>query len=157
MDFMTAVKTCFSKYVTFSGRAQRSEFWWFALFTTVCSIILTIVDSVLFGTVTTGPGSFEAQSDVAILSSLFSLAVFLPSISVAVRRLHDTDRSGWWWWLILVPIIGIIVLIVWYATRGTSGSNRFGEDPLGGAGHGGGGANFDEAYTPSSIPNVSND
>ncbi len=96
---------------------------------------------------------------MAILSSLFSLAVFLPSISVAVRRLHDTDRSGWWWWLILIPLVGIIILIVWYATRGgTSGPNRFGgADPLGGTGHGGGGASFDEAYTPSSIPNVSND
>jgi len=157
MDFMTAVKTCFSKYVTFSGRAQRSEFWWFALFTIVVNFILTIVDSTLFGTVTTGAGSFQAQTDMPFLSGIFGLAVFLPSISVAVRRLHDTDRSGWWWWLILIPLIGFIVLIVFYATRGTAGANRFGNDPLGGSGHGGGGANFDEQYTPSSIPNVSND
>jgi uncharacterized membrane protein YhaH (DUF805 family) len=157
MDFMTAVKTCFSKYVTFSGRAQRSEFWWFWLFLFAGQIILSIVDSTLFGTVTTYDGGFEAHTNTPILSGLFSLAVFLPSLAVAVRRLHDTDRSGWWYLLCLIPLIGIIVLIVWWASKGTAGANRFGNDPLGGSGHGGGGANFDEQYTPSSIPNVSND
>ena len=57
--------------------------------------------------------------------------ILLPSLAVAVRRLHDTDRSGWWWWLILIPLVGIIVLIVWWATQGTRGPNRYGEDPLG--------------------------
>ena len=156
MDFMTAVKTCFSKYVTFSGRAQRSEFWWFFLFTFVGNFVLSIVDSTLFGTVTTGPGSFEAHTNTPILSGLFGLACLLPSISVAVRRLHDTDRSGWWWWLWLVPLIGIIVLIVWWASKGTNGANKYGQDPMGGSGYGGG-ANYDEPNSPSSIPTVSND
>jgi uncharacterized membrane protein YhaH (DUF805 family) len=57
--------------------------------------------------------------------------VFLPSISVTVRRLHDTDHSGWWWWIGLIPLVGIIVLIVWWATPGTRGPNKYGEDPLG--------------------------
>lgn len=158
MDFMTAVRTCFSKYVTFSGRAQRSEFWWFALFTFGGNIILSIIDSILFGAITTGPGSINASTDTPVLSGIFLLITFLPSISVAVRRLHDTDRSGWWWWLWLVPLIGFIILIVWYASKGTHGTNRFGEDPLGGAGYGGaGGANFDDEFTPSRIPTVSND
>lgn len=156
MDIATSIKTCFSKYVTFSGRASRSEFWWFALFVFAANIVLSIVDSVLFGTVTTGPGSFEAQTNTPILSGLFGLAILLPYISVMVRRLHDTDRSGWWYWIILVPLIGFILLIVWWASKGTNGDNRFGHDPLGGSGDPAGGMDQD-AYAPSSIPTVSND
>ncbi|MCB1311315.1 MAG: DUF805 domain-containing protein [Sedimentitalea sp.] len=140
MSFTEAVRTCFSKYVTFSGRARRSELWWFVLFVSVCGLILSVLDSALFGATASEAGSGE----VAALSAIFSLATFLPSISVAVRRLHDLDRSGWWYWIVLIPLIGWIVLIVWYATRGTEGPNRFGPDPLDeGAGAG-----------PSSIPKV---
>jgi uncharacterized membrane protein YhaH (DUF805 family) len=131
MDFKTAVRTCFQKYVTFSGRASRSEFWWFVLFIVLGGIVFSIIDLMLFGTTTTTSNSVSSESDFAPLSTLFSLATLLPNISVSVRRLHDTDRSGWWWWLWLVPLIGWIILLVWYATRGTSGNNRFGPDPLG--------------------------
>lgn len=148
MDFMTSIKTCFSKYVTFSGRAQRSEFWWFVLFTFLVSIALSVVDSVLFGTTTTTATSFESSTDTPILSVLFSLAILLPSISVAVRRLHDLDRTGWWYWLFLVPIIGFIILIVWFASKGTAGDNRYGPDPLGGEGTESG------DFRKSSIPSV---
>ncbi len=85
----------------------------------------------------------------AVLGGIFGLIMFLPSISVAVRRLHDTDRSGWWWWLWLIPLIGWIILIIWYATVGTDGPNRFGPDPLEGASGG------DEEFAHrSSIPSV---
>ncbi len=151
MDFMTAVKTCYSKYATFSGRAARSEFWWFVLFIMGMNFILTFVDSFLFGTVTTVPGGFEAQTSMPVFSGLFLLASFLPNISVIVRRLHDTDRSGWWYWIVLVPVIGIILLIVWLATRGTPGENRFGPDPLGGSTFDGG------DLGTSDIPRVSKD
>ena len=92
MDFMTAVKTCFSKYVTFQGRAPRSEFWWFTLFVTVATIALAFVDGVIFG----------LEMVFSPLSDLFSLATLLPGIAVTVRRLHDVDRSGWWMLLILM-------------------------------------------------------
>lgn len=155
MTFGNAIKTCFSKYVTFSGRASRSEFWWWVLFTFVTSIGLSIVDSMLFGTVTSGDGSFSASTNTPILSGIFSLAVLLPGISVIVRRLHDTDRTGWWYWIGLIPLIGFIVLIVFWATEGTRGQNRFGDDPLnpgsGTAGYGG------EGLTASSIPPVQRD
>lgn len=155
MDVMTAIKTCFSKYVTFSGRARRSEFWWFFLFTMVGNMVLSIVDSTLFGTVTTMPGGFQASTNTPIFSGLFGLAVILPSISVAVRRLHDTDRSGWLYWLVLIPIIGWIILIVWYATQGTEGKNSYGDDPLSGAGGGHGGGDGG-GYAESNIPDVGN-
>ena len=148
MDFTTAVRTCLQKYVTFSGRAQRSEFWYFVLFNFLVGIALGILDGVLFG---------WASDNPELLNGLFSLAMFLPSISVAVRRLHDTDRSGWWWWIILIPLIGWISLIVWYATKGSDGPNRFGPDPLD-SGHGGGrggSGEYDEFFEHrSSIPSV---
>lgn len=115
MDFTTAVKTCFSKFATFEGRARRSEYWFFTLFTVLVSTVLSIIDAV---------------TGIGVLSLLFTLAVLIPGIAVAVRRLHDTDRSGWWYLLILIPIVGFIVLIIWFCSRGTGDANRFGADPL---------------------------
>jgi len=123
MGFAQAVSRCFAKYTTFSGRAIRSEFWWFMLFTIVGSIVFDILDAAIFGM---GPGN------VGVMGAIFSLVVLLPSISVTVRRLHDTDRSGWWYWLLLVPLIGIVVMIIWWASKSSHGSNRFGDDPLSG-------------------------
>jgi uncharacterized membrane protein YhaH (DUF805 family) len=76
---------------------------------------------------------FGIRDGVSPISSLVSLALFLPGLAVSVRRLHDTDRSGWWVLLFLIPLIGAIVLLIWYCSRGTPGGNRFGPDPL--AGH----------------------
>ncbi|WP_372840896.1 DUF805 domain-containing protein [Phaeovulum sp.] len=130
MTFQESVKTCLSKYATFSGRAQRSEFWWFLLFTSLGAALLSMVDIAVFGTTTTYSGGVSGSTDTTILSGVFSLLVFLPSLSVTVRRLHDLDKSGWWVLLWLIPVIGWIILIVWYATGGVRGENRFGPDPL---------------------------
>ncbi len=110
MMFQDAIKTCFKKYADFSGRAMRSEYWWFALFSMITSFILLMID----------------PSETLYL--IFSLAVLLPSLAVGARRLHDIDRSGWWLLLSLVPLVGIIVLIVWFCTKGTPGTNRFGPE-----------------------------
>lgn len=152
MTFGQSIRTCLSKYATFSGRAQRSEFWWFVLFVWLVSIVLSIVDSTLFGTTVVTDTGFSASTNTPIFSGIFSLAMLLPSLGVWVRRLHDTDRSGWWVLLAFIPLIGLIVLIVFAATEGTRGPNRFGDDPLGNAGprDGGGGD-----YSRSSIPPVS--
>lgn len=91
------------KYADFSGRARRKEYWMFILCNLIISIALGIVDQVL-GT--------------ALLSFIYALAMIVPSISVAARRLHDTGRSGWWQLIALVPLIGIIVLIVFLAQAG---------------------------------------
>lgn len=131
MSFGTAISTCFSKYVTFSGRATRSEFWFFILFLWLGALVLTFVDSFLFGTVVTDGASFSASTNTPYLSGLFMLVTFLPAISVAVRRLHDVGRSGWWYWIGFVPLVGIIVLIVFSVTDGTRGPNAYGPDPKG--------------------------
>jgi uncharacterized membrane protein YhaH (DUF805 family) len=118
MNMIEATKACFSKYVTFSGRARRAEYWWFILATILVSIVLGIIDAVI------GFGEF------GLLSNIWSLAVFLPSLAAGARRLHDTDRSAWWLLIMLLPLIGLIVLIVFFAQKGTDGPNRFGADPL---------------------------
>lgn len=104
MTFGDSISTCFSKYATFDGRASRSEFWWWFLFTFLASAAAGVVS--------------EAAS------GLFSLAVLLPSLAVGARRLHDTDRSGWFLLLWLIPVIGWIVLIVWAIQEGKE-PNRF--------------------------------
>ena len=116
MNFTQAISSGFSNYVNFAGRAVRSEYWYWVLFVIVVSIVASIIDAVLGTT---------------LFNPIFSLAVLLPSIAVGVRRLHDLDRSGWWLLLSLIPLIGAIVLIVWFVGRGTPGANRFGPDPLG--------------------------
>lgn len=134
MGFVEAVQACFGKYITFSGRARRSEFWWFVLFTYVAGLVCLVIDLSLFGeavTVTTDTSaSVTSETQFAPLTSIFWLVVLLPTISVAVRRLHDTDRTGWWYWIGLIPLVGVIILIVWFATKGTDGPNRFGDDPF---------------------------
>jgi uncharacterized membrane protein YhaH (DUF805 family) len=100
MTFQDSISTCFKKYVDFSGRATRSEFWWFVLFIFVISCILNII-------------SYS-------IAAIFSLAILLPYIAVGVRRLHDTNRSGWWLLIGFIPLIGAIVLIVFFAQEGTA-------------------------------------
>ena len=121
MDFMTAVRTCFTKYVGFSGRARRSEYWYCALFTFLVGIVTSIIDAVL--------GTDFDDSTGGLVNSLGSLVLFLPSLAVAVRRLHDIGRSGWWFLLVLIPILGWIVLLVWFCTDTKRGDNEYGPDP----------------------------
>ncbi len=101
MNFEQSIKTCFSKYATFSGTASRSEYWWFFLFLLIAGIATSVIDHKL--------------------NLLFTLATLLPSIAAATRRLHDTHRSGWWQLIVLVPVLGFIVLVVFLAQKGQSG------------------------------------
>ena len=117
MKFMPAVKTALTKYVPFEGRACRSEFWWYSLFGAICGIVAASADGLMTG-------------DIGGVYLVVALGLLLPSVAVNVRRLHDIGRSGWWYFIALVPIVGAIVLLVWYCTKGTAGTNRFGDDPL---------------------------
>ncbi|PID36283.1 MAG: DUF805 domain-containing protein [Rhodobacterales bacterium] len=156
MGFSESVRTAYSKYVTFSGRATRSEYWWFTLFYTIVVLVLVFVDSTMFGTVRTDATSFSASTETPILTSIFVLTTALPMLAVVIRRLHDTDHTGWWLLISFVPIIGGIVLLVFYVTDGTRGANRFGPDPKG-RGTTGFGGNTGAVYTSSDIPNVKRD
>lgn len=114
MGFADAIRSCFGKYATFSGRAARSEFWYWTLFSVIAQIVAAVIDGVL---------------DLTLVEVLLSLALLLPSLAVAVRRLHDIDRTGWWV-LIAFTGIGVLLLIYWDCVKGTDGPNRFGPDPL---------------------------
>lgn len=133
MTFQEAVKTCLSKYVTFSGRASRSEYWFFYLATVIVIFVAGILDRALgldfkMSNPVTG---LEQSVGYGWLYVIAGLALLLPSLAAMVRRLHDTNRSGWWW-LIALTGIGAIVLLVWFVTKGTTGENQYGPDPLGG-------------------------
>jgi uncharacterized membrane protein YhaH (DUF805 family) len=118
MNFQQAIASGFRNYVTFAGRASRSEYWFWTLFAILVGAAAAILDAALF------PGL-----DARPIHSLASLALFLPGLSVSVRRFHDLDRTGWWL-LILLTVIGIIVVLIWFCLRGTTGPNRYGSDPL---------------------------
>ena len=113
------------KYADFSGRAPRAEYWWFYLLIIIVYAVAMIIDSIL--------GTDHAFGPYGIVMAVSMLALLIPSLAAAVRRLHDTDRSGWWLLIAFIPLIGAIVLLVFFVTQGTTGSNRFGEDPYGGA------------------------
>ena len=113
------------RYAQFSGRARRKEFWAFELLMIALTLLLVTVDIFVFGT-----NDMATNTSVGPLSGLFSLAILIPSIAVSVRRLHDLDKSGWWLLIGLLPIVGVLVLLFWYCSRGTTGPNSFGADPL---------------------------
>lgn len=109
------------KYAVFSGRARRKEYWFFLLFNVIISIVLGIIDGVT--------GSFSPEVGVGFLGGIYSLAVLIPGLAVSVRRLHDTERSGWWLLIAFVPIIGAIVLLVFMVQDTKPGENQYGENP----------------------------
>lgn len=153
MGFVEAVKTCFRKYFDFSGRASRSEFWWFTLFNSVVNLLCVVAEGLLFGLMGEVYGP---------ISGIYTLATLIPNITVNTRRLQDLNHSGWWQLLPIVSLLllmaisvmefrgeqmmgraaivtGVLLLVnvvlawqflVWWLTKGTSADNRFGSDPL---------------------------
>ena len=116
MNFQTSIKTCFNKYADFSGRALRSEFWWFVLFSLLGGIVSVIIDVMILGY------SIESNGPINLI---FTVALILPGIAVTARRLHDINKSGWWQ-LIELTIIGILLIIIWNATEGGKKKNKYG-------------------------------
>ncbi len=116
MNYYIAV---LKNYAGFSGRARRAEYWQFVLFNAIALIACIVIDLALKS---------------PILYFVYVLAVLVPSLAVAVRRLHDTDRSGWWLLIALVPVVGGIVLLVFACLEGTRGNNKYGPDPKAPAG-----------------------
>jgi uncharacterized membrane protein YhaH (DUF805 family) len=114
MGFSQAVRFCLTHYATFEGRARRPEYWYFTLFCALVGIATSLADAVLF------PG-FE----YGVLGFIYCLALFMPSLAVGVRRLHDMGRSGWWMLLALLPVLGMIILLIWSCRR-SDADNRFG-------------------------------
>lgn len=127
MTFTQAISSVLGNYATFTGRAPRSEYWWFVLFSILASIAAGVIDTALFGAFSLLTfGEIDAFTPI---STLVGLGLLIPSIAVGVRRFHDMDYAGWWMLLILSGI-GALVVFFWFMVRGTRGPNRFGPDPL---------------------------
>lgn len=157
MTMASAIRACLGKYASFRGRARRAEFWWFVLAFSLAQVVVMLLDITLFGETRQSDHGFSGQTDTPLLTVLFTLAMIPPYISVLVRRLHDTGRSGWWYWIILLPMIGPLVLLFFLVSRGTAGPNAYGPDPLDGvaAPYAGPDAGDHEAgYVASSVPTV---
>lgn len=110
MTFGESISTCLKKYATFEGRAGRSEYWWFFLFSILVHMGGSIVGQVVAG--------------------LLTLALVLPSLGAGVRRLHDIGRTGWWLLVGLIPLIGALILLYWFVQQGAAGANEYGEAPV---------------------------
>jgi uncharacterized membrane protein YhaH (DUF805 family) len=115
MTFGEAVRSGFDHYVKFDGRASRPAFWWWVLFVLLVDVAANLIDLAI---------------GAPIFSAITGLGLLLPNISVSIRRLHDTNRSGWWILIGLIPLIGWIVLLVFYLQQGDAGENRFGPPPV---------------------------
>lgn len=133
-DFVWAVKTCFSKYGTFSGRARRKEFWYWYLFT--CLPIIVVFLLIFLGACTTMSYAQSVQPSntgmglgfVEIVIILWNLIICLPSLAVTVRRLHDAGHSGWYYLISIIPLIGVILLLVALCTDSVA-DNKYGVNP----------------------------
>lgn len=138
MDFLQAVNTCIrKKYVTFSGRASRSEFWWFYLFYVLAFIVEGLLLTVVLESLGSSP-EIPIYSWILLgISVMIFLGLLIPLITVSVRRLHDLNYSGWWYLVLMlgaaIPYVGtgiVIVFLVFMAFKGSDEQNRFGPDPL---------------------------
>jgi uncharacterized membrane protein YhaH (DUF805 family) len=114
MTFGEAVRSGFEHYAKFDGRASRPAFWWWVLFVFLVGIAANIIDLAI---------------GAPVFSAIVGLGLLLPNLSVSIRRLHDIDRTGWWVLIWLIPLIGWIVLLVFYLQQGDAGENRFGAPP----------------------------
>lgn len=120
LSFGEAVnKALAQNYCNFSGRASRSEYWWYALFTMILGVVIGFVLGIF------GAGS----TAVSVIQGLVSLALLLPGLGLCVRRLHDISKSGWWIFISLVPLLGAILLIIWFCKPSDAGMNQYGPEP----------------------------
>ena len=143
MNFKSAAISGLKNWLDFSGRASRSEYWWFFLFyILVVTAFWFVIGIALFSyyIIRIKQGDVEGTSSgnwiylfmvvTSIISHLCAIAMIIPGLSVSIRRLHDLSKSGWWILVMPIPIIGWILWIIWFTTRGIDGPNRFGPDPL---------------------------
>ena len=111
MNFIESLQICYKKFFDFSGRASKSEYWWFQLYNTILYIL-----------------TFVFQNDLALLFSILGIANLIPVFAAGVRRVHDSNKSGWWILISFVPIIGLYIIVL-LITDGSKGKNRFGPKP----------------------------
>ena len=117
MSFVDALKSVFSQYANFNGRARRSEYWFFYLAYAVVSVVLSVLA--------------QYSSIFSVISAIVSLGLLCPSLAVSVRRLHDIGKSGWYYLFALIPLVGAIILLIWFVKDSEPGDNMYGPNPKG--------------------------
>jgi uncharacterized membrane protein YhaH (DUF805 family) len=120
MTFGQAIELGFRRYADFRGRSSRAEYWYWVLFYFLLSLVLNVLDTAVFLRGPGEPGPF---------GSIATIVMLVPSIAVSARRLHDIGRTAWWLLIAFLPVIGFIVLLIWFCTRGDNGPNHYGDDP----------------------------
>lgn len=119
VSFSQAVRMAFDSYCRFQGRSSRSEYWWWVLFVAILSFCIGIIEGILGFSMTA----------VQTTSGILSLVLLLPGLGLSVRRLHDIGKSGWWVLLGFIPVVGAIILIIWYAQNSQMHDNQYGPVP----------------------------
>ena len=122
MSFGQAISSGFKNYAVVQGRSTRSAFWFFYLFVVIVGFAITLIEGLLLD------NSFAGG--FGIISTIWFIVIFIPTVSVVVRRLHDTNRSGWWWWIQLVPFVGFIVILVFMVSASSPGENKYGPETI---------------------------
>ena len=124
MTFTNAIATCFRKYADFSGRARRSEYWMFMLFTTIVEVLTTVIFTTII------PLTVEIDGSEFSIVYLVACVIFiLPKLAVSVRRLHDIGKSGWFYLISLIPVVGQIIFFIWCVKDSEARTNKYGKDP----------------------------
>ena len=118
MDYYISV---LRNYAVFEGRARREEYWYFVLFNVIAVVLLNFLDGFF--------GMQDKETQKGLLTTVYTIAVLVPSIAVAVRRLHDTNRSGWWILLYLIPLLGALVLFIFFVFDSEKETNEYGVNP----------------------------
>mgnify|MGYP001376233442 FL=1 len=123
------LKVVRDNYSNFSGRASRKEYWMFFLFYMIFAIVAMVADNFLGTDFTVGEGYYAVSMGYGWIYVLFMLALFIPTIAVMVRRLHDVGKSGWWWLINFIPLVGAIWFLVLMCTDSNPGDNKYGSSP----------------------------
>ena len=124
MTFTSAIATCLRKFADFSGRARRSEYWKFMLFTMIIEALSTVIFSTII------PLTVEISGvEISLVYLAVCLIFYLPKLSVSVRRLHDIGKSGWFYFISLIPVVGQIIFFIWCVKDSEARTNKYGKDP----------------------------
>jgi len=122
--FLDTIK---NRYAKFDGRASRSEFWYFVLFYFIANLILALVDTFIINPMLGATPEQAMQG--GILEIIFALAMLVPSLALAIRRLHDIGKSGWWYLIVFIPLIGLLALLYFFVQDSQPGNNQYGPNP----------------------------
>lgn len=127
LSFEDAIGSCFNQYSDFDGRARRKEYWYFYLFNFIVYVVIFLITLIII--FASKMGDSQSLNIFRWATTIWNVIIFVPSITVFCRRMHDIGRSGYWWFINLIPIIGWLISLIFLCKAGDIGENEYGEDP----------------------------